>query len=136
MFFIVLLCIPLIDQGSKVFANLFLQPQGILPVINNAFYLNYTETPLWPFAMFERGAGVLAEAVISVLLLLAGYFTYMNRDLDDGVKWCIALILGGIFSNLIDMIRVFRYIRNSGVQHRGSVRGCRRSGSDVYAALE
>lgn len=105
MFLIILCGILLLDQVSKICVWLFLKPQSIVPVINNVFYLNYVETDLWPFALLS-GSVWIPSVFIGILLVLIAYFTYISKRLNRDVKYCIALILGGAFSNLIDTIRL------------------------------
>jgi signal peptidase II len=105
MFFLILAGIIIIDQVTKYFAYVYLQPQSVIPVINNVFYLNYVENRGAAFGILQNRVWFLAVITV-IIIAAAGYYIYKNPQLTVITKYSIALIMGGAIGNLIDRVRI------------------------------
>lgn len=104
MVFIILFGALLLDQFSKCIAYALLQPQGVIPVVNNAFYLNYVENRDAAFAAGVNNVWILAP--VAAIICIGVYYIYKTPYIMDTAKWGITLMIGGAFGNFLDSIRL------------------------------
>lgn len=104
MFYIIFIGAFLLDQISKYIAYMFLQPQGVIPVVNNAFYLNYVENQAHIFGITQNKVWILL--IVTIIICIGGYYVYNNPDISNLAKYGIALITGGALGNFLDSIRL------------------------------
>ena len=91
------------DQATKRLALEFLSRVPTVPVLPGIFHLTLVRNSGVAFGLFQ-GHGLWIT--LGTLLVLAGLFRTALRP--GGAKWislCLALILGGAISNLIDRMR-------------------------------
>jgi lipoprotein signal peptidase len=105
MFFILLFGVLIIDQITKYIVYLFLQPQGVIPVINKVFYLSYLENRGAALGILQNTVGLLIGLTL-VIILCGSYYIYKNPKMNNVTKYSIAMIIGGAAGNLIDRIRL------------------------------
>lgn len=105
MFFIILFGAFLLDQISKYIAYMFLQPQGVIPVVNNAFYLNYVEDFSTAFGAAQNNVWILISLTI-IIVCIGGYYIYKAPYISNLSKYSIALLTGGVLGNFFDAIRL------------------------------
>lgn len=95
----------LLDQLTKVLAEVFLKSNGTFPIIKNALHLTYVE---------NRGAafGMLADSrwlfmVVSTVAILAfGAYLYLGHAESTLSAVALAMMTSGGIGNMID--RIFR----------------------------
>lgn len=104
MFFIILFGAFLLDQISKYIAYMFLQPQGVIPVVNNAFYLNYVENSGAAFGINQNKVWILIIAAI--IICIGGYYVYKAPSMSNLTKYSISFLVGGALGNFFDSIRL------------------------------
>lgn len=105
MFFAILVTVILLDQITKYFAYVYLQPQNTIPVINKIFYLTYVENRGAAFGILQNKVWFLA-AITAVVIIAAVYYVYKTPQMSSMMKYSIALIVAGAVGNLIDRIRL------------------------------
>ena len=99
----------IIDLISKLIVTSNLKLYGSISVINGFFNITYTKNKGAAFGMFEGSAWL----IIIISLVILGYLIYEFRKKDNSkyMNYSIALIIGGLLSNLSD--RVFLgYVRD------------------------
>lgn len=104
MFFIILFGALLLDQVTKYAAYMFLQPQGVIPVVNNAFYLNYIENRGIASGIMQNKLWILV--FVTAIICIGGYYIYKTPYLSSLTKYSLGLLAGGAFGNFFDSIRL------------------------------
>lgn len=98
-----ILSIVFVDQISKRIIYVYLQPQAVIPIINNIFYLNYFENKRVTFEILQRNIWLfLSIAFFSIILGI--YFLLKSTNVSYYARFGGALIIGGSIGNLMDRL--------------------------------
>jgi signal peptidase II len=105
LFYFALLLSVALDQGTKAWATLSLEPLGSVAVIPGCFSLTYVRNTGVAFGMFA-GHGLLVAALMVVLV---GFALFLSRELN----WALwepnlvgGCLCGGAIGNLLDRARL------------------------------
>lgn len=97
--------IVLLDQITKVIAQIFLPVSGSISVIPGIFHLTLVENPGVAFGLFAKLGNGLVFLIVICLVAIVIYLRKM-RHLHWLERLPLAMILGGAAGNLIDRIRL------------------------------
>lgn len=103
---LLVIIILVIDQAVKIWIKTSLALGDSIPVINDKFFLHFTENPGMAFGMVFGGEK--GKLVLSIFRIIAaiGIIWYMRHLIKAKVKLglilCFALILAGAVGNIID----------------------------------
>lgn len=102
---LIALAVIMLDQFTKwlVWANL--APTGSIAVINNFFYISYTENTGAAFSILRSGRFFFIPITIIISLVIV-YYLYKNHKKSSLLNLSLSLILGGAIGNLVDRIRL------------------------------
>ena len=104
-FYLVIVCIVIADQLSKLTALSSLSRYETLPIIENFFHLTLVMNTGVAFGMFREHPGVLV-GLITLSLLVLFIWAHTSKHLTGIYRWAMALILGGALGNWIDRMRL------------------------------
>lgn len=105
-FFMIALIIAF-DQITKYFAQKYLQPIDIYPLIEGIFQLNYERNPGAAFSILRNKQSFLIIMTSIVIVILIFYLIKIAKEKDlILLKIPLVLIIGGAIGNLIDRIRL------------------------------
>ena len=92
-----------IDQISKILIIKLLEPNEVITIIKNFFYIIYTNNP---GAAFSILLGKRIFLIVVAILIIGILLYYIKKNKVDGKLNIIAfsLIIGGSLGNLIDRI--------------------------------
>lgn len=93
----------LLDQISKYFARIYLQPLGSIPVVQGVFHLTYVENRGVAFGMLHNKNWIFVPVTLAIILGVALALHSMGRD-NKWMKVFLGLVLGGAVGNLIDRL--------------------------------
>ena len=92
----------LIDLGSKQLINHLMKVGDSIKVINNFFYITYTENKGAAWSILEDKRILLLIITVFVLFLIN---KYMNKEeLSKIENFTYGMIIGGIIGNLFDRV--------------------------------
>ena len=107
--FIISIIVLILDQLSKIIANMYLTLGKSIKVINNFFYLSY---------VYNEGAAWSILKTQRLLLILIGFIALFLvysfiKDFEENKRNILSfgLIIGGILGNLLDRI-FLGYVRD------------------------
>ncbi len=89
-----------LDQITKIFARIFLQPVHEVPILGNFFRLTYVENPGIAFGL--RINNKIFFTILSVLAVVVIFYYLLLLKNHRILRLAFALILGGAFGNLTD----------------------------------
>ncbi len=103
-FFLLAAAVILLDQLTKNWIDLKLNPGESWPIIDNVFHLTYVLNPGAAFGLlaYRTHIFIVVSLIMVVLILLAAHFFSPRYYF---IRLALALQLGGAVGNLIDRVR-------------------------------
>ena len=93
-----------LDQASKSFIRVWLQPGDRVPILGDALTATYLLNPGGALGLAWGGVGRVVFLGVAAASLLALVFWFMPSELRPRL-YAVALMLGGAVGNLIDRFR-------------------------------
>ncbi len=103
-YFIIILFIVIMDQGTKYLVSLFLLEGDSIPIIQNVLYFNHVLNPGAAFGFLAYQTTLFVAVTVLVVLLLLYLLLRLPNDYRY-MKLGFALQVGGALGNLIDRVR-------------------------------
>ena len=104
MFYIIIVLIVLLDQGSKLFIQSTMDLNNSIAVIDGIFSITYIHNTGAAFSVLEGKTFFLILVQILVILAIFVYMIWKGSSLHWTFKTSMALIVGGGLGNLIDRV--------------------------------
>lgn len=95
----------ILDQLTKYFANIYLEPVESVPIIKNIVHLTYVENSGAAFSILQNQRLIFIPITI-IIIIAVGYLLITKKIVKKTGIIAAALIIGGGIGNLID--RVFK----------------------------
>ncbi len=102
IFFLISLCVVLLDQIIKFFIRNSMNPGDSIPVINNIFHITYVTNSGAGFGIMQGKISLLIWFSMVVIGIILFYYDKIQEK--KSLQIFSGLILGGILSNLIDRL--------------------------------
>lgn len=110
IFFLLVLILIILDQITKYFAMLYLQPIGSFPIIPDIFEFAYVENRGAAFGILQNQRWLFIGITFIVIgIMIYYYFRIPNEKKYRWLQLSFILIISGAVGNLIDRIR-FSYV--------------------------
>jgi signal peptidase II len=98
----------LLDQGTKAWAMIRLQPVGVIEVIPDLFRLTYATNPGVAFSLLADGSAATRYLLSGIAVLAAVLVTAHQWQVpvtQRRLQAALSLLLAGIIGNLLDRMR-------------------------------
>ena len=99
-----LICV-LLDQIIKYIIVKSLSFSNSIHIIRNFLRITFVKNTGGAFSIFESNIFLLIILTLFVLFFIF-YYLYKNRSIDSNNQFIYGILIGGIFGNLIDRIRL------------------------------
>ena len=104
IFWISILAVLVIDQGSKFLIRKNLSLYESIPIIPDFFHLTYIENPGAAFGIFAHQR--IFFIIITILILIGILYFYFKLQQEQWLlKLSLGLVVGGAIGNFLDRLR-------------------------------
>ncbi len=116
MYYVFILILFLLDQGSKFAVRQNFEYGESVPVVGKVFHITYVQNTGASFGIFAEYTNVLTYFTLIILIGIAGYVIYLRRSkkiadskAEKLMSPALALILAGGFGNAADRL-IFGFV--------------------------
>ncbi len=106
LYFLMIVCVIVLDQLSKYAAVRYLKPIGTYPLLQDVFHLTFARNTGAAFSILRGKQIFLIGLTLIVIAFLTGYLIRLMPERLPLVKWSLVLVIGGAVGNLIDRMRL------------------------------